>query len=310
MATTSRDYYEVLGVPKKATEKEIRAAYRKLARKYHPDLNHGEKSAEAKFKEIQAAYEVLSDTEKRVKYDQFGHAWEHMGQPGPGERWTARQQPQGTPYDFGGGGFDVGDVDISDILGKVFGGFGGGRTSTQTPRRRGRDIEQPIEITLEEAYLGTTRVLTLTSPSLQHRRLEVKIPAGVRDGQKVRVAGEGSAGIGGAPRGDLFLQVSVRSHEMYERKGDDIYTEISVPLTVAMLGGEVQVPTLKGKVALKIPPESQNGRLIRLAGMGMPIPGNSDRGDMYAKVKVVLPSALSERERELMEELRRLRPDA
>ena len=310
MATSTRDYYELLGVSRKATDKEIRAAYRKLARQYHPDLNPGNKTAESKFKEIQAAYEVLSDPDKRSKYDQFGHAWERGGQPGPGDvrsGWRTQTQQQDVPFDFGDlGGAEGGD--IGDILRGVFGGRGG-RPGTQTRTRRGRDLEQPMEISLEEAYQGTTRVLEITSPSGQPRRIEVKIPSGVRDGSRVRVAGEGSPGIGGGPKGDLYLLISLRPHPVFERKGDDIYADVSVPLTVALLGGEVQVTTLKGRVALKIPAESQNARLIRLGGMGMPRLVGPGRGDMFARLRVVLPSGLTPRERELVEEFRQLRPE-
>lgn len=297
----------MLGVSKQASDKEIRAAYRKLARQYHPDLNPGDKAAEARFKEIQQAYEVLSDTEKRKRYDQFGHAWEYGGQePQSGDfrsRYSRRYET-GTPFDFG----DLTDegFDLGDILGRVF----GGRTGAQTRTRRGRDVEQPVSITLEEAYHGTVRLIEVLGETGEARRLEVKIPAGVRDGSRVRVAGEGAPGIGGGPRGDLYLVIGVRPHQTFERKGDDLHCEIPVPLTQAVLGGEVQVPTLGGRVALKIPAETQNGRVIRLAGQGMPRLGGTGRGDMLAKVRVVLPTGLSAREKELFEEMRRVRPGA
>jgi len=307
VATRARDYYEVLGVSKQASDKDIRAAYRKLARQYHPDLNPGNKAAEARFKEIQQAYEVLGNPESRKKYDQFGHAWEYAGQgpstggfrPGSGQ-WRTTE----TPFDFGDLGAE--GFDLSDVLGRVFGGFGGSRT--QTRARRGRDVEQPVTITLEEAYGGTTRLIEVLGENGEPRRLEVKIPAGVRDGSRVRVAGEGGPGLGGGPRGDLYLVIGVRPHQTFERKGDDLHLDVPVPLTMAALGGEVQVPTLKGRLALRIPPETQNGRVIRLAGQGMPRLGGDGHGDMFAKVRVVLPSSLSPRERELFEELRRLRP--
>lgn len=311
MATKSRDYYEVLGVGRKATDKDIRAAYRKLARQYHPDLNPGDKTAESRFKEIQQAYEVLSDAEKRKKYDQFGANWEHAGQQPP---------PQGSRY---GGGttytttdvpYDLGDlggegVDLGDILGRVFGGFGG-RTSTQARPRRGQDIEQPVSITLEEAFRGTTRQVEVLGENREPRRLEVKVPAGVRDGSRVRVAGEGGPGLGGGARGDLFLVIGVLPHPAFERKGDDVTAEIAVPLTIAMLGGEVAVQTLKGRLALRIPPETQNGRTFRLAGQGMPKLGGKGAGDFLAKVRVVLPTGLSPEERDLFAKLRDRRPDA
>lgn len=323
MPPKARDYYEVLGVTKSSSDKEIRTAYRKLARQHHPDLNPGDKKAEARFKELQQAYEVLSDAEKRKKYDQFGPAWETFGQAPPGSPGGAR--PGRTTYtasdipfdlgdlgDFGrttttgSGGVDEG-IDLGDILGRVFGGLGGRPTSTQTRPRRGRDIEQPVSINLEEAYEGTIRLIETMSDTGEPRRLEVKVPAGVRDGSRVRVSGEGAPGVGGGPRGDLYLVVSVKSHQVIDRKGDDLYTDIPVPLYTAILGGEVTVPTLKGKVALKIAPETQNGTVIRLGGKGMPRLGGGGFGDLFARVKVGLPTHLNPHEKELFEELKRAR---
>jgi DnaJ-class molecular chaperone len=311
MATKSRDHYETLGVNRKATDKDIRAAYRKLARQYHPDLNPGDKSAEARFKEIQQAYEVLSDAEKRKKYDQLGANWEMFGQAPPtsGQRYGTRTTytPTGdVPIDFG----DLGGerVDIGDILGRVFGGFGG-RTTTQTRPRRGQDVEQPVSVTLEEAYRGTTRLVEVLGEGGEPRRLEVKVPAGVREGSRIRMAGEGGPGVGGGERGDLFLIISVLPHPTYERKGDDLTAEVPVPLTTAVLGGEVPVQTLKGRLALRIPPETQNGRTFRLAGQGMPKLGGKGAGDFLARVRVVLPTSLSAEEREIFERLRERRPE-
>lgn len=308
MATRARDYYQVLGVSRQASEKEIRAAYRKLARKYHPDLNPGDKQAEERFKEIQAAYDVLSDPEKRAKYDRFGHAWEHAGQA-PSGGFQGEGFPGGFRFDFGGTGVDE-EFDLGSIFERFFGGAAAGPRTGYRRTARGQDIEQPIELTLEEAFQGTTRLVEVATPGGAPRRLEVKIPAGVREDSRVRVAGEGGPGIGGGPRGDLYLVVSIRPHSLFERKGDDLHLDIDVPLTTAMLGGEVQVPTLKGRVALKIPPETQNGRVFRLAGLGMPHLGGTGKGDLYAKVRVMLPTNISPRERELFAELRRLRPSA
>jgi DnaJ-class molecular chaperone len=310
MATKSRDYYETLGVGRQATDKEIRAAYRKLARQYHPDLNPGDKSAESRFKEIQQAYEVLSDSDKRKRYDQFGANWEMAGQAPPqGARRSGRSTYTSTdiPVDFG----DIAGegVDLGDILGRVFGGFGG-RTTTQTRTRRGQDIEQPVSVTLEEAFHGTTRLVEVLGEGGEPRRLEVKIPPGVRDGSRVRVAGEGGPGVGGGPRGDLFLVTSTLPHQTYERKGDDLHADVPVPLTTAVLGGEVAVQTLKGRLALRIPQDTQNGRVFRLAGQGMPRLGGTGAGDFYAKVRVSLPTGLSEAERDVFVKLRELRPDA
>ena len=320
-----RDYYAVLGVGRSAPEKEIKQAYRRLARKYHPDVNPGDKAAEAKFKEINEAYEVLSDPEKRKKYDRYGEQWQYADQFA-----KAGQRAQSG---FGKGGiyttFDFGDLggDLGDIFGGVFQGFGG-RAGTARRPARPTSIEHPVEVTLEEAYHGATRVLQLQTEEpctvcggsgrvgrarcsscggagrvLKPKRIEVKIPPGVRDGSKVRIAGQGSQGYDGV-RGDLYLIVKVSPHQTFVRKGDDLHVEVPVPLVTAMLGGEVGVPTLKGNVALKVPSETQNGKVFRLAGQGMPHLNDSSRGDIFAKMKVVLPVNLTTQEKQLFEQLR------
>ena len=306
MATTStKDYYEILGVSRNATEKEIRQAYRKLARKYHPDVNPGNKEAEKKFKEIQRAYEVLNDKEKRAKYDRFGERWEYAEQGRGFDPSAAQQDFGGIHFEYGGG---AEGADLSDIFERFFGNMGGVRRSGQARRpRKGQDLEHAVDVTLEEAYHGSQRVLQMQSPDGRMKRIEVKIPPGVKDGSRIRVAGEGGPGLAGGTPGDLYLIVSVRPHPSFDRKGDDLYTEVPVPLTTAMLGGEVQVSTLKGKIALRIPAETQNGRTFRLAGQGMPRLGAGGSGDLFAKVKVVLPTQLSPREKALFEELGRLR---
>ena len=322
-----KDYYAILGVKRDASQKEIKQAFRKLARRYHPDVNPGDSSAEGKFKEINEAYEVLSDPEKRKKYDQFGDKWQYADQftSGYGAGDFGRE---GVNFDFG----DLGAGDLGGIFDNIFRGFGatGGR-ATRRPRK-GRDIESPVEVTLEEAYKGTTRMLQTQAEDacqvcsgqgalgnapcfscggsgriLRPRNLEVNIPPGVRDGSRVRIAGEGMEGQAGGAKGDLYLVISVKPHNRFERKGDDLHVEVSVTLTDAMLGGEVEVPTLKGKLALKIPPETQNGKVFRMAGQGMPHLGGSKKGDLFAKVHIVLPTKLTEREKELFEELKELR---
>jgi len=312
MATSStRNFYDVLGVPKTASDKEIRAAYRRLARKYHPDLNPGDKSAEARFKELQGTYDVLSDPEKRKKYDQFGPRWEEverMQQAGFGGFSPGAGGSGAPPFNFEDGG------DFSDIFEGLFGGLGGlggrNRTTYRTRPRPGTDLEYPTEVSLEEAFHGAVRVLDLASPNGGRRRLEVKVPAGVQSGARIRLAGEGNAGVGGGKPGDLYLTVTVRPHGTFERKDDDLHTEVGVPLYTALLGGEVRVPTIKGtRVALKIPADTQNGRVFRLTGLGMPHANGSGNGDLYARVKVNLPNDLSARERELFDELRRHRPE-
>jgi len=317
-----KDYYAILGVGRNATDKDVKQAYRKLARKYHPDVNPGVKSAEAKFKEINEAHEVLSDPEKRKKYDQYGDKWQFADQFAQ----AGRQQPS---WDFSKGGTrveyeDVGGAGFGDVFESILGGLGGKRGWRP---QRGRDLEYAVEVSLDEAYHGATRMLETQveeacpgchgegCPScagmgrvVRPSRLEVKIPPGVNDGSRVRIAGKGGQGPGGGAAGDLYLLVSVRPDSRYERSGDDLHTEVPVTLFDAILGGEVRVPTIEGKkLALKVPPETQNGKVFRLAGQGMPRLGASGRGDLYAKVKVVLPAKLSEREKQLFSELKALR---
>jgi DnaJ-class molecular chaperone len=305
MATsTKRDYYAVLGLSRTASEKEIKTSYRRLARKYHPDLNGGDKSAEARFKEIQEAYEVLSDPDKRKKYDQFGHNWERA------------EQARAAGFDpFGAGSgdahFDFGNGagDFSDILENLFGGFTGGtraRGGARTRPLKGQNLELTAEVTLEQAYFGSTKIVTIPSAKGAPRRLEVKIPPGVKTGQRIRLAGEGHPGMDGGENGDLYLTVTVLPSGTFERKDDDLHAEVSLPLVTAALGGEIQVPTVKGRVALRIPAETQNGQVFRLAGLGMPRAGGGF-GDLFAKMKVVLPTNLSPREKELFAELAKLR---
>lgn len=309
-ASSTRSFYDVLGVPKTASDKEIRAAYRRLARKHHPDLNPGDKTAEARFKEIQGAYDVLSDPDKRKKYDQFGPRWEEverMQQAGFSGGFNPGTNGNTPPFEFGDAN------EFSDIFEGLFGGLGGlggrGRTTFKARPRPGTDLEYAVEVSLEEAYHGAVRVVDLAAPDGGRRRLEVKIPAGVKSGARIRLPGEGNQGSGGAKPGDLYLNVTVRSHGIFERKDDDLYSDLNVPLYTAVLGGEVMVPTIKGtRVALKIPVETQNGRNFRLTGLGMPR-ASGGTGDLIAKVKVSLPAKLTPREHELFDELRRLRPE-
>lgn len=297
-----KDYYRILGVNRDASERDIKQIYRKLARKHHPDVNPGDKSAEAKFKEINEAYEVLSDPGKRKKYDQYGDQWQYADQFAK----AGYKAPSGWDFNRGGdtsGFYNAGAEDDSGMFEEMLRQFGAGtRGRTRSRPRPGQDIEVPVEVTLEEAYQGATRLV-----SLDGKRLEVKIPPGVNDGSRVRIAGKGGPGYGGGPGGDLYLIVSVKPHAIFQRKGEDLHEDIEVPLTMAILGGEVEVPTLKGKVMLRIPPETQNGRVFRLAGQGMPKLNGSSRGDLLAAVKVVLPTKLSSREKELFKELNLLR---
>ncbi len=325
-----KDYYEVLGVKREASEREIKQAYRRLARKYHPDVNPSDTTAEAKFKEINEAYEVLSDKEKRAKYDQFGDKWQYADQ-------FAQSGHQGTPFwDFSQSGatsFRFEGEDFGSLFEELLRGSRSGTYKRRAHSRRGQDIEHPVEITLEEAYHGATRRLNLEvgepcsscggSGLIQNvpcsvcrgsgviprlKRLEVKIPPGVRNGSRVRIAGKGGQGYGGRASGDLYLVVSVKPHAIFKRSGDDLSVEVAVPLTMAVLGGEVQVPTPKGKLALKVPAETKNGRVFRLTGQGMPHLSKVGRGDLMARVSVVLPTGLTDKEKELFKKLGELRP--
>ena len=310
-----KDYYKILGVSKDADEKEIKRAFRRLARKYHPDVNPGDPQAEERFKEINEAYEVLSDPEKRRKYDQLGAEWYRWQQAGgrPGDfdwsQWVSTAPGgqrvyvrYGTPEDlqdlFGEGS------PFSDFFSQIFGGMGAapGGFEYRVRPQRGQDYEQEVEISLREAYQGTTRILQKDG-----RRLEVKIPPGARTGTRVRIVGEGGPGAAGGEAGDLYLRVRVRPDPQFERRGDDLYVTVPVDLYTAILGGKVRVPTLNGAVMLTIPPGTQNGRVFRLRGKGMPrLRQPEQHGDLYAKVDVRLPTHLTPRQRELFEELRRI----
>ncbi len=294
----AKDYYAALGVSRTASEKEIRSAYRRLARKLHPDVNPNDKASETRFKDVNAAHEVLSDPEKRKKYDRYGDNWEHAEEIERAQRGRSRGgfRTAGPSVEFGEGG-------IGDLFGGMFEGRSGGRAARPRPQP---PVEQPIEISLEEAFAGATRLLIIEGDDGGGRRLEVKIPAGVDTGARVRIAGEGRPGYDGR-RGDLYLVVTVRPNDSFERKGDDLHVEAEVPLTTAVLGGEVEVATIDKKVALKLPPLTQNGRVFRLGGLGMPKLGQaSSRGELYARVKVRLPEELDERGQALFEELREL----
>jgi len=295
------DYYGTLGVSRTATEKEIRAAYRRLARKLHPDVNPNDKASESRFKEVNAAYSVLSDPDKRKKYDAYGDNWEHAEEIERQRRTRTRTGGgfYGGPnvdfeefnFDFGNGGAGAGDI-FGDLFGRRRGG-----------RQRNLSVEQQVQVSLEEAYSGTTRTLLAGGQNgSEARRLEVRIPAGVTSGSRVRVAGEGLEGNG--RKGDLFLVVDVRPHERFERKGDDLHMEADVPLTTAVLGGEAEIQAISRKVALKLPPQTQNGRVFRLAGLGMPHLNGSGKGDLYVKVNVRLPEKIGEEEQTLFEQLK------
>jgi DnaJ-class molecular chaperone len=323
-----KDYYATLGVPKTAGEKEIKQAFRKLARKHHPDVNPGDKVAEAKFKEINEAYEVLGDPDTRKKYDELGANWRMYEQqarsgaqrpfggaspPGQGGgRTTYRTMTQEEMEDLFGDSNPFSDFFTTFFGGETFGGAAGGREArgARARRRAGRDIENEIELNLEDAYHGAMRRLMLRHDG-QVKNVDVRIPAGVTDGSRVRISGEGEQGVGGAESGHLYLRVRLAPHPVFERKGRDLYVKSPVPLTTAVLGGEANVQTLSGKPArLRIPPLTQNGQLFRLKGYGMPAAGKTDdTGDLYARIDVQLPTSLNDQEREHFEALKRLGGD-
>lgn len=322
-----KDYYQTLGVAKNASDKELKQAYRKLARKHHPDVNPGDKAAEAKFKEINEAYEVLGDPAKRRKYDELGANWrmyeqaQQQGHPG-GSPFGGGANPFGSGGAWtinmggGGGGYrTMSDDEMHEVFGnedpfsdffKTF--FGGGaapgearepgRTRGRNPRpQKGRDIEHEVELTLEEAFHGATRRISIKQGG-HARSVDVRIPAGVKDGARVRAAGEGETGGGGAAAGDLYLRVKLRPHAVFERDGGDLRTRVAVPVTTAVLGGEANVPTMTGTVRLKIPETTQNGQVFRLKGHGMPTVGKPDeRGDLYASAEIQLPRTLTKDQR-------------
>jgi molecular chaperone DnaJ len=363
MAVKFKDYYATLGVGKSASEKEIKQAYRKLARKYHPDVNPGDKSAEEKFKEVSEAYEVLSDADKRKKYDQYGEQWKYADQMG------GNGHPGGVTFD--GGNADLGG--FSDFFSSLFGEeMRQGRHGAR--RQRGEDLQSDITVTLEEAATGAKRAMTLpiteacpechgsggkpgaqmmTCPECngsgrgravgglvfhgstcqrcdgvgqiprepcprcrgqkvvtRSKQIEVQIRKGVYDGARIRVAGQGASGPGGGPAGDLYLNVHIPRHPVFERKDDDLYVDLPVTFAEAALGGKVEVPTLtQGMVTTALPAGAQSGQSLRLSRLGMPRLKGDGSGDLYARIKVVVPKNLSARERELIEELRTLREE-
>jgi curved DNA-binding protein len=328
-----KDYYATLGVAKTATDKEIKQAFRKLARKFHPDVNPGDKGSESKFKDINEAYEVLGDSAKRKKYDELGANWrlyeqaEAQGGANPFASWNVNM---GGPGAGAQGGFRTmtqeemeemfGDSNpFSDFFTTFFGGAGGAggfggaggaratRGGGRARQRPGRDVEHELELTLEDAFHGAMRRLSLKHDG-HARTVDVRIPAGVGDGSRVRVAGEGEHGVGGAAAGDLYLRVRLAPHPVFERKGRDLYVKVPLPVTTAVVGGEADVQTLTGRVArLKIPALTQNSQVFRLKGYGMPAVGKpDDKGDLYARIDVQLPAQLSPEEREHYEALARL----
>jgi DnaJ-class molecular chaperone len=331
-----KDYYKTLGVAKNAPEKDIKSAYRKLARKWHPDANpNDQKAAEEKFKEIQEAYEVLGDPEKRRKYDVLGSDWQHASQQA--EQQRRYRTAQGEPFNFesfgGGAGGAGGPSGFSDFFDMFFSGIGRRQTAGSNPfAQRGSDLETSLDLSLREAFAGGSKSLSLniedtcprcggsgvverdicpechgTGRIITTKRFDVTIPRGVREGQRIRLAGQGAHGAGGGPPGDLYLIAHLTDDDTYTRKGDDLYVDLPVSIYDLLLGGEVRVPTLTGDVTMTIPPETQSNKLLRLGGKGMPKPKGGGTGDEYVRLIGVLPTKLSDKERKLFRELATMR---
>jgi curved DNA-binding protein len=295
-----KDYYKTLGVSKTSSLKEIKSAYRKLARQWHPDVNPTKKKqAEEKFKEISEAYEVLSDPQKRKTYDELGSDWQQRARDFQGGMRHGGPTDGGVQFDFG----DLGEGGFSEFFQSIFGGMGrgaGGPFGQQLRRaRRGSDVESEIEITLREAYAGGKRLLQLSNG----KSLEVTIPRGVRDGQRIRLSGQGSVGGGGGQSGDLYLIVHVTPDPVFKRTGDDLQVEQPTSIYSLLLGGDVAVPTMTGQITVKVPAGSQNGRKLRVQGKGMPKLRADTHGDLYVILVAQVPTRLTDRERALFEQL-------
>ena len=306
-----KDYYKILEVDKNATKDQIKKQFRKLARKYHPDVNPGNHDAELKFKEINEAHEVLSDDEKRKKYDALGTDWYESagGAPGGGgfdwstweQRGDGRQRRYDTDFDdiFGGGGF-------SDFFRSVFGDRGGRQRRTAARPSKGEDFTAELHLSLEEAYHGVRKTIAVNG-----KNLRITLEPGIEDGQVIRLKGKGGYGRAGGESGDLLITLRIDPHPYYTRKGNDLYIEPDISVYKAMLGGEEVIDTLLGKLKLKIPPETRNGTIFRLKGKGFPVYKNSGVfGDLYVKANLQIPQNLSKKEKELIRQLVHLRKEA
>jgi DnaJ-class molecular chaperone len=301
MTKTAQDYYSILGVPKTADQKELKKAYRRLARKYHPDLHPGEKKAgmEKKFQELNEAYEVLGDETSRKKYDQYGPNWKEAEAYERARQQAGGAYPGGQPHP----GFTQGGEDFSHIFEEMFGGRGQqSGSSFRNFAMAGSDLETDLPISLREAFTGTRRTVNLPDASGNPRPIEVRIPAGVRNGERLRVKGKGSPGRGGGPPGNLFFHVHIAPHPVFHRKNADILVTLPLWPWEAVLGTEVQVPTLSGPVRLKIPPGSQPQQRMRLKGKGLP-QRTGGHGDQFVILNIVMPKSTSTEDRQLYEQL-------
>lgn len=297
------DYYKVLGLSKSATTAEIKKAYRKLARKYHPDVNPNDKTAEQKFKEINEANEVLGDPEKRKKYDKYGKDWEHgeAYEQAQRQQQSQRQYQQQAAGGFGGTNFSEGD--FSDFFESMFGGSGAARGRGRSAGFRGQDFNAELHLDLRDIYETQKRVLTVNG-----KNMRLTIPAGVENGQVIKIPGKGGLGANGGPNGDLLIQFNISNSTKFKRDGSDLYTTESIDLYTAILGGEVTVDTFDGKVKLKIKPETQNGTKVKLKGKGFPVYKKEGHfGDLYITYEIQMPTKLTAKEKELFNELKNLK---
>lgn len=290
-----KDYYEILGVPRSAGEDEIKKAYRELAKKYHPDLHPGNKAMEARFKEINEAYEVLRDPKKKEQYDRFGSAMFEPGFQGAGA-YTYTYPGAGRTVSVEDFGFDIGGIE--DIFGDIF-----GKRRQARAQPFGEDIEYSLEISFEQAIKGTEVRLTLDG-----EKITVKLPAGARDGSKVRVPGKGRAGFPGGQRGDLYIVTKVKPHPYFKREGDDIYLDCPITVTEAALGAKITIPTIDGKTLLSVPAGTQSGQKLRLHGKGVSHIKGKGKGDQYVIIKIILPKNIDEKSKSLLQEFQKLNP--
>jgi curved DNA-binding protein len=299
-----KDYYKILGVSKEASQEEIKKAYRRLARKYHPDKNKGDKAAEEKFKEINEAYEVLGNPENRKKYDEVGMYWRNYEEYKKAQEQARRQAGYGNFGGFGGGSYTFeGDLgDLGDLF-DLFGGFGSTKyRRTQAPRK-GRDLHAEMTLDFDEVYHGASRIIDLGD-----KKLRIKIKPGAYEGQVIRLKGKGGKGINGGPDGDLYITIHTLDHPKFVRKGWDLYTTVETDVPTAVLGGKVPLQTPGGVIQMTIPAGSSCGKKLRVRGKGLPVYGKTgEYGDLYATVKIVVPDVLSEEERKLYEQLKNLR---
>ena len=291
------DYYKLLGIDKKATTKEIKSAYRKLARKFHPDLNPNDKNAKNNFQQINEANEVLSDPEKRKKYDQYGKDWQHA------EQFDKQKQYQEKPSNPGGSRYQGGqsEGDFSDFFESLFGGAGRSGRSRQT-KYRGEDFTAELHLDLLEAYKTHKQTITVYG-----KKLRITIPAGIENEQTIKIPGHGGEGINGGPNGDLYIKFLIANHPVFKRLGNNLFTTVELDLYTAVLGGEITIETLNGKVKLKVKPETQNGSKIKLVGKGFPVYKDEGRfGDLYITYIVKIPTNLTEKQKKLFSELSEL----